>query len=387
MIQLLQKYGFGYILIILIYFLTTGIVLRVFYPLQYDDTTFFISDLFNMPIYIPQFLIQLSSFANVILFFLLGNTFFKGWARFVPSIIYSSSFWTGYLAAGNSVWLYLLFLFLVLFYSLSVSATNLKRANLLFIGSSAAIVLSSLLASTTLLAFMALLFILRPVYLIRLRLSLVVLAIVFALVLVLSFRNYPSLINLFNNSFTITSDIGIINYVNDLRGQPDTQIDRLINRITENRYVYISSFLIYKFIGNLVPAVYFTAQEKLLNFSFSPPLMVGFLIPFFYGLYKLIITNKLKFLIAAVSLVLPSFLGLAWVDLNRLFLIFPGIIYLITIGFTGLTEKGKRAKIILYFALLLIALQYLVVISDINIRDIHRAADLFSKVSFSLGRQ
>ena len=204
--------------------------------------------------------------------------------------------------------------------------------------------------------------------------------------LILSLNNPSSFKNSFASDFTITSDIGIINYINDLRGQPTGKIDILINRISENKYLYITKYLIFKGLTNLTPATFFTTQVKLLGFSFVPPVLGAFLIPFLFGSTSFIKKKgSWKYVSFALCLILPSLVSKPWVDLNRLIIFFPVLIYLITLGLGVLIKRKQKA--ILAIVVFLLFFQYLVLIFDLELRAGFSSYPFLGSVSFSLGKQ
>ncbi|MBU0999832.1 hypothetical protein KKE78_00350, partial [Patescibacteria group bacterium] len=82
------------------------------------------------------------------------------------------------------------------------------------------------------------------------------------------------------NQMTIFSDVGLINSVNSFRGEISQTIFASLGRIIENRYIYLSEHLVFNILKQFTPATYFTNQVSLLGFSNSPPIYLGFIIPF-----------------------------------------------------------------------------------------------------------
>ncbi len=384
--ELLEKYRFIYIFTCLIYLLTIGLTLKNFYPLHFDPTSFFISDLLGSPSLIPYSLIFISGFLNIFLILLISKQLFSGFTKFVPGLIYSFSFWTGYLVAPGSAYIFFLMLFLFFLYAfLRLEKQPSKLNVVLFVFSCALIFYSSLICGLSLLVGLTAFYFLKPVQFKQAKPLLLVITLLLLPVLILSLKNPESFKNSFTANFTIVSDIGIINYVNDLRGQPESRTDILINRITENKYVYITKYLVLKSLNNLGPANFFTPQEKLLGFSFIPPVLIGFIIPLFYGIKKLIKEHKWKYLILTLCLTIPSLFSKSSADLNRLILFFPVLIYLITLGLEDLFKT--KQKIILTLVALLIFFQYMVITFDMGLRESQRASAILNSSSFSLGKQ
>ena len=111
------------------------------------------------------------------------------------------------------------------------------------------------------------------------------------------------------NQFTIFTNIGLLNSINEYRGETNQSVFAPIAKIIENKYIYFSEHLIFSILKQFTPSTYFTNQAHLLGFSFSPPIFLGFIIPFLLGLVKLIKMlpgNKISEVLLIFLLVLPS---------------------------------------------------------------------------------
>src|SRR3989344_4782012 len=86
------------------------------------------------------------------------------------------------------------------------------------------------------------------------------------------------------NEVGIFSNIGLINSVNEFRGETSKTIFAPIGKLVENRYIYLGEHVLFNILKQFTPATYFSNQAKLLDFSFSPPIFLGFLLPFFFGI-------------------------------------------------------------------------------------------------------
>ncbi len=176
------------------------------------------------------------------------------------------------------------------------------------------------------------------------------------------------------NQITIFSNIGLINTVNEFRGETNQTIFAPLGRIIENRYIYLSEHLIFNILKQFTPATYFTNQVSLLGFSFSPPIYLGFIIPFLFGLAKLIKSipkSKTSKSILVIFLMLPSILSNNSPDLSRLVLVSPIIFFIISNGLYEFILNYKRSafRFLLFLTLFIVVLQFFTTLSDIAIRE------------------
>lgn len=176
------------------------------------------------------------------------------------------------------------------------------------------------------------------------------------------------------NQITIFSNIGLINAVNSFRGETSQTIFAPIGKFIENRYIYFSEHLLFNILKQFTPATYFTNQVRLLGFSNAPPIYLGFLIPFLFGLLRLLRSiprNRILEIITGIFLIFPSILAKDSPDLSRLVLISPIIFFVISIGLYKLilNYKKKVFRFLLFVTVFMVVLQFMVVISDIAARE------------------
>ncbi len=184
------------------------------------------------------------------------------------------------------------------------------------------------------------------------------------------------------NEIKIFSDPGLVNTVNRYQGAAGKEGYKNLARISENRYLFFAEYSALKYFTQLVPEAFFTPQYKLLGFSFSPPILLGFIIPFAYGLYKLLQkSNSRKILFISTLLVIPSVLANDLVSLNRLVLFSPVIIFIISFGLIYLygLKKSKTAKAFLLLTIILVIFQLIVTFSDIKTRERQRFERYFGE--------
>lgn len=172
------------------------------------------------------------------------------------------------------------------------------------------------------------------------------------------------------SGITLYSDPGIINGLNQLRGE--SAAPSPLNRIIENKISYLSLHFIFNFLENFSPAFYFTPEAKILGFSFSPPILFGFIITSAIGLLSLL-KNLRRFLFAILAfaiLILPSTLSKNSPDLERLIITVPFISLLSGYGYSKITNiLPKYEKAVKLTFLILLIFQYLIIIFDISSRE------------------
>jgi hypothetical protein len=151
-------------------------------------------------------------------------------------------------------------------------------------------------------------------------------------------------------------------------------------RVSENKYLFSAEDLLLKYTEQLAPATSFTSQAKLLEFSFSSPIFLGFLIPFFYGIYLLLKSSEArKIIFISTLLVIPSVLSQEDVNLNRLVIFMPAVIFIVAYGIIKLTEQRKTKIIYILIFSIMVILQLFITASDIKIREKARFIEYYGQ--------
>lgn len=176
------------------------------------------------------------------------------------------------------------------------------------------------------------------------------------------------------HQITVFSNPGLVNAVNSFRGETGQTIFAPVGRVIENRYIYLSEHLLFNCLKQFTPATYFTNQARLLGFSFAPPIYLGFIIPFLFGLFgfiKSIPKKKINGFIIGVILFLPSILSNESPDLSRLVLVSPIFFLTISSGMYGFMLNYRKSlfRFLLLLTIFLVVLQFFVTLSDIAIRE------------------
>lgn len=186
------------------------------------------------------------------------------------------------------------------------------------------------------------------------------------------------------HQITIFSNPGLINSVNSFRGETNQTIFASVGKVIENRYIYLSEHVILNVLKQFTPATYFTNQARLLDFSFAPPIYLGFIIPFLFGLVKLIKSftkNDIPKAVFVFILMLPSILSNTSPDLSRLIIVSPIIFLIISSGFFTFILNYKKGvfRFLLFLTLFLVVLQFSTTLSDIATREPVRLQNLNTK--------
>ena len=343
----------------------------------YIAKNIFLADLIQKTISLPQYIYLPLFIINGLIIWLISKLLIKSKYVFVPVLIYFLSPWGYYLTISRSFYVFLLFAVLATIYGLILIVKGKKiigSVSLIF--GSLILLYSSSLFLILLPIILTLLIIFKIVPLKNIKTTIFPLALLTIPLLVLIMKNTTALKNIFAGEINIFSDPGLINTVNRYQGAAAEHGLKNLSRISENKYIFFGEYFALKYSTQLMPMTYFTPQYKLLNFSFSPPLFLGFLIPFFYGLYKLIGNSKVRtILLISTILVVPSVLSEGMVSLNRLLVFFQIIIAVISYGLIYLYEDRKNIvkKVFIILTLMLLVFQIAVTILDIKNLEIIRS--------------
>ncbi|MDP3973533.1 MAG: hypothetical protein Q8P92_01745 [Candidatus Daviesbacteria bacterium] len=372
--------------LISIHILFLALLIKTLYPIHFMEENLFFFDLLSKPLHIPYWLIIICTNINILSLSFIGKLIWGSREWVILPALYVLNPWTPYLASLNSFYIYLASLILIMILGfIFIKSTNH------WIGAVISIFAGVLLLYSSLIIFI--IFPLMVIGIIILRLfskneikKLSFWIILFCVPLFMAiFKNSVGWENIYRNEVTILSEEGFLNDVNKFQGQAQKRGFRLLSKVAENRYVYFAKYASLKIIKNLTPATYFTPQEKLASFSFSPPIFLGFILPFLFGLYSLLkSTQSAKFLGLSLILIIPSLLSKQIVDLNRLVIFSPIIFYAISYGLINLYRSKKFSfRIILFLTIILVFIQMFVTISDIYLRETIRF-DKTSGINFEI---
>lgn len=367
-----------------LFLINAAFLVREIYPIHLLEQRLMFFDLLEFNVILPSWIIYLFGTTNIFLFWMIAKYFFRKSASLIPVMIYCLSPWSIYLMVAGSFYIYLLFLSLVTILGiLRLKSSKSIWDKIIFILASCILLYSHLLLLIIYPILISGVILSNIVSIKTMRLPLLIIALLCIPLFVSIWRNQIGIINIFHNQVTILSDPGYINIINAFRGESSKAGFFYVSKLVDNKFAYLSKYLIYKFIKNIVPSTFFTAQEKLLGFSFSPPIYLGFIIPFFYGLY-IFITSKVfrRYLWLFLIFIIPSLFSKQLVNLNRLVLLEPFIIAIISIGLLQLIKRYKDItfRLILILIFFLVSLQYINNIFDINYREYPRYKRYFGEV-------
>ncbi len=362
-----------FILIALVHCFLTIFIQNNIDPIHYIAQNFFVLELIGRRIYFPSEALYFFDLGNLILIWLIGRSFFTKNASLIPPLVYAISPWSNYLVSGESFYVYLSFLVLVMSYGLFLIKSEKNSIGLILLGSTAVIALySSFLMIVTIPVIFLLLIVSKNYSFSILKKAILIIVISTLPLFFLIYFHQVGFKNILSNEIQIFSDPGLINMVNKYQGDARQEGFGIFAKLAENKYIFYPEFILLKFTKQFTPSTFFTSQEKLLSFSFTSPIFFGFLLPFFYGLYKILKSPFLrKILIISSVLVIPSILSKHIVDLNRLVIFSPVVILIISYGLIEIYKQRKDRRIYLFLVLTisLVVLQLIVSLSDIHLRE------------------
>lgn len=361
------------IIILLIHQVFTVFLRANLFPIHYLNQNLLFLDLIHKNLFFSYPILFVVDALNIIIFWFLGRKFFKHPYSFLPALIYSVSPWGSYLAASGSNYIFYLFLVLINIYGLTLIKSNKIKIGgfLVVISFVFAIYCSTFLLMIFPLVYLCLI-ITNFISVKELRVYLFVVVLFVIPLVCLIFKNKLAVGNIIANEVGIFSDPGLINTVNSFRGEAMDEHLGLLAKLSENKYIFSVEYVFVKFVRHLVPSTFFTSEEKLLGFSFSPPLYLGFLIPFVFGVCEQLKkkTNRTLLLISCL-LIVPSLMVKAPVDLARLLIFVPVVIFFISLGFVRLFEKFKTRsfRYLLAVTFVFLVCQLVLTITDIRVRE------------------
>lgn len=354
---------------------------KILSPLSYLPQPLLFSDLVSNPVTLHSWLVIVCGVLNVLLIWLISKRLFNSPYTLLPPLIYGTSPWFSYLAITGSFYIYLLTMILILINGLLSSRDGDKKL------AQATIIISSVLIIYS--SFYGLLVLTVLAWLKINQSYLFLILLLSAPLMIMAVKNPEGLQNITSQQVSIFTDPGLRNSYTTLIGENNQSGYSKLSKISENRFIYIAKYTLNKTVKQLMPGVYFTPQERLLNFSFSPPLYLAFLIPFLTGLYQIALDkNRRKYLFISLLLIIPSLLSSKIVDINRLHLFSPVIIFIIVFGITVISKIKTPVRVLLtslIIFLLLVQLGY--ILYDMSKRERPRHDRYFNPSSLIIDKQ
>jgi len=330
---------------------------------------------------IPVAVIYLLGGANLFMIWIISQKFFRGWAGYLPPLIFSLSPWSAYFIYAGSNYIYLLSSLLLSFIGLLLVRSGESRQGIIFfVAGSFFIISSSFILFLIFPIFITMIVYSKFVTFKAIKSAVFAIIVLYLLIFSLGIKNPLAIKNIYSKEFTIFSNIGLINATNNFQGESNKRGFYTISKLTENKYFYFSKHLSLKLFKSIVPSTFFTAEEKILRFSFSPPIFVGFAVPFFYGIFLVFKSKILRnFLLLSLVFIIPSVVAKPLVDLDRLVLFEPVPVFVIGFGLINLIKKSHQniPRIMLFLCILLVIVQLFVTIFDINQREYSRYTRYF----------
>lgn len=350
---------------------------------HYIAYNFLFADLLHRFVYIEDSPYFLYIFLVPFLVWQISKYFFKNKWSMVPPTLLLITPWFWYSAIAHSFYFFLFFLMLSLIYGILLirSDKTFWGNTIIFLAGLIATYISSLFLF--LVPFSILMLILSKIVNFKqVKFGATILAISWIPLSLLIFQNKINFKNSLALEIRVFSDPGLINTVNRYQGAATESGYRILGKISENKYLFYTEYIALKYSNQLIPLTFFTPQYRLLDFSFEPPILLGFAIPFFYGLVQILHDkNAKKILFVSTILVIPSVLANNPVSLNRLILFLPVLLTVITYGLMRLfsLRRTNLTKVFIGLTAFLIIFQLAVVIGDIRHCEIKRFEQYFGQ--------
>lgn len=324
-------------------------------------------------------------FINLLFMYLIGKEIFSKKIAFIATLLYGISPWATYLEVAFYPHIFLLTFLLISFFGVLIIKNTSKYKLGIFIFT---------LSCTFLLYSSLIMWLLVPILLFAVykysfinykqtKMLIVLIILMLIPIGLLAFKNLHGLKEVLRRDVYIFSDGGSLNAVNQFQGELMKEGFYRFGKFIENKYIYFTQDLLSRSLRHFVPVTYFTPEYKLLDFSFSPPILIGFLIPLLLGLSGWVRLFK-KYgwsIFLTLSLMIPSIISSKSPDLSKLVIFSPFILFTISNGLVNylFPPRNKIYRILMILILSLVILQALVVISDIYFREPTRAYPFIMK--------
>jgi hypothetical protein len=346
-----------------------GYALNSLFPFSVRGESLFLSDLLGHGVIIPFWITIMIGFLNLGLVWLIGRKLFNQKFADLAALVYLVSPWAIYLeVCGYISILWLAFILTAFLGLLLVDNKKIASQFLIILG-----ILGLLCSSLVLwLVVPFLLFGLFKSGFIKGNI-LAVLGLFLIPFIFLFYKNDAALKNNLNRELTVFSDVGLNNAVNSFRGEINKSDFAFMAKVTENKLTYFGIHMMDMTVKQLNPFFYFTSDAGLLNFSFNPPIFLGFIIPFFLGLsfWKMVWLKYKYYCLIFLALLLPSLLSEKGIDLSKLIIIFPVLIFTISFGLSKNFKiyKNRINKYLMAVMLVLLIFQSVLFLSELPSRE------------------
>jgi len=364
-----KVYVFGIIVAQILIFLFLYLNLPHFY---YPKQNIFLLDLIGIDFRFPTLLYPIFAIIGSLIFYQISKNFFPHKYSLIALCVFALNPWLGYLSIAQSFYVYLLLLFFIFIFM----TINLKN-NHLFQG----LIYALLIVSSfwfMLMGFFYIVFMkIKKDKNIKL-FSYFIFS--FFTVILVCILKQDAFANIVKNEIRLFNDPGLLNNVNLFYGYASKYNLSILAKISENRYLFYTEKVFIKALSlvNLYP--YFSENGKLLNFSFTPPLFLGLMIPFLIGLYEQL-KKKLSvwhFVFPALLLLPALFSGIK-IDTQKLIFVLPIFAILISFGFKSIGDMKniKVKRLLLVVTLLLLVFQVLLTSYDIGNKEFKRYESVY----------
>lgn len=366
-----KHYQYLFLLSFCLFILLLAYTTRIFFLYKYDPQNLFILDLLGIQFQFPLIAYYFFSIGSFLLFSWGCFLIFPRHLSFYPIFVYAISPWFHYLTVSQSFYTYLLFLITLLGLSIIFTKKKLTKTGwVIFITVSIIAIYSSLTFSLMFPVLMGFMIFLKLIDKKILKSLIPIILLVYLSLFAVAATHKEAIQNIYQTQITIFSNPGLQGEINRLQGDSKKMGFSAMTKLVENKYIYFGKYAFMKFLKHFTPSTYFTSQAKLLNFSFTPPIFLGFLLPFLYGLYQTFKKSDLrKYLLIPPVFTIPSFLTQELIDINKLVIIAPAIILITGYGLLRMEAKTNKYFLVLLLSMTIVFIQLTFTISDMETRE------------------
>lgn len=357
-------------ILILSCFMTIRLFIFKFIPIHgINLSSPFFTDLISTAYTVPYWLVLLSDILNLLLLWLIGQILFGKRIGFLVPLFYAISPWPAYLAVGGSIYILILFGVTLLYSGLLLAKNGKDIWGIILSLSGIGVMVYSSLAMIFVLPFFLWGIYKSGLYANKVKFFYLAAGLILLPLVFLSIFNINSLKMVSIKEVSLFNEVGLINSVNTFRGEIGSAGYPDMGVLVENKITYLGRHVLFNTLTVFSPFTYFTQQFKLLGFSFSPPILLGILIPFLYGLVGMFRSENRNYnlLFLTLPLLAPTIIHSYSPDLNSLILILPLIIFISAWGTAQLVKNKKWLFVAITSALILI--QGLTTLYDIKTRE------------------
>ncbi|MFA5932957.1 MAG: hypothetical protein WCV81_01675 [Microgenomates group bacterium] len=368
--------------ILSLFVILRGHIIYYLYYFNFNQEPLFFSEYFPRHVFLSWLAFGLG-FVNIFFLYNIGLRIYNFKFAVFLALLYAISPWSAYVDILGSSNAYFLSWSLAFILSVILFIHNHKNSSVYLFFSAIGLLTSSIFGLFVFISLLISVYIIKYVNYSQLITVCKITLFPVLVVLYMLFSNINVTKNLIIDNTIFFQDPGILNIVNQLRGETDSANFSKLGKIIENKYLYTGEKILLNFSMDFSPSLFFSSQFKLFNFSFSPPILLGFILPFVIGIFML--KRHMKYLVVSIGLILalslPSVLDSRSPNLEKLILVSPIIYMYIALGLITITKNIKifRPTRLLLIVIIMVSIQALFVIADIDLREKARFDTIYGK--------